>query len=83
MIGLSALERPEVQELAAKGSPKLLSMVGRAFGLGQAEQQALVKGNFPTWFWVTAGLTIGVVVGIQVQKRWPDKVPTVIQGKKR
>jgi len=82
MMGLpAALERPDVQEMATKGSPRLLSMVGRAFGLGQAEQQALVKGNFPTWFWITAGVAVGVVVGIQVQKRWPEKVPTMLGGK--
>jgi hypothetical protein len=74
MIGLSALERPEVQQLVNQGSPKLLSMVGRAFGLGQAEQQALVKGQFPTWLFLAAGLAVGFVVGIETEKRWPGKV---------
>jgi len=77
MISLSA---SEIQKLASNGSPTLLHMVGRAFGLGQAEQTALSNGNIPGWFWVTAGLLGGVVIGIQVHKRWPEKIPGFLGG---
>jgi hypothetical protein len=74
MIGLSALDRPEVRELATKGSPRLLSMVGRAFGLGEAEQRALVNGRFPTWFWIGSGVALGLVAGLYVERQWPGKI---------
>ena len=77
MISLSAAE---VQKLASSGSPALLNVVGRAFGLGPAEQTALTNGNIPGWFWVTAGLLGGVVIGIQVRKRWPEKIPGFFGG---
>lgn len=68
MISLSATE---VQKIAASGSPALLNIAGRAIGLGQAETNALVKGNIPSWFWATAGVLGGIVIGIQIHKRWP------------
>ena len=74
MIGLSALGNPEIQKLAVQGSPKLLNAVGRVFGLGQAEQQALSQGKFPVWFWITSGLIVGAGLGIYVERTWPGKV---------
>lgn len=71
----------DLQQLSQMGSPALLKAVGRAFGLGDAEQQALKNGNLPAWFWVTIGVLGGVVVGIQVQKRFPNKVPEFLGGK--
>jgi hypothetical protein len=76
VISLSAAE---VQKIAASGSPALLNIAGRAFGLGQAETNALVKGNIPTWFWATAGVLGGIAIGIQVCKRWPDKIPEFLK----
>jgi hypothetical protein len=53
------------------GSPGLIRTVGRAFGLGQAEQQALATGAVPWWLWVTFGLGVGLVAGVQLQKHAP------------
>jgi hypothetical protein len=70
----------ELLQAAQGGSPLLLNVAGRALGLGQAEQAALAQGNIPGWFWAVAGVSLGVVVGVQVYKRWPDKVPAFVQG---
>lgn len=76
-----SLSPNDVQKLTESGSPALLHMVGRAFGLGQAEREALSKGSFPGWFWAVSGLVAGFVVGVQVYRRWPSKVPGFIVGK--
>lgn len=68
-----------VQNAVTTGSPDVLHMVGRAFGLGPNEQQTLVQKGLPTWFWVTASLMVGFVAGVQVYKRWPDKVPMFVK----
>ena len=62
------------------GSPGLLHAVGRVFGLGQAEQNALVNKGVPGWLWLVGGLGVGIVAGIQIQSRWPSKVPRVLQA---
>lgn len=74
------LSPEQMQALMANGSPSLLHMVGRAFGLGDAERGALVQGKFPGWFWAVSGVVVGVAVGIQVHKRWPNKVPKFMGG---
>jgi hypothetical protein len=76
MFGLP-ITSSELQSAVNKGSPTLLHAVGRAFGLGQAERTALTQGAFPAWFWIVVGLGAGVVVGTQVQKRWPNQVNKV------
>lgn len=70
----------DVQKLASSGSPALLHVVGRAFGLGQEERTALANGNIPGWFWASVGLLSGFVIGVQVYKRWPQYVPKVVKG---
>ena len=73
------------RDVAANGSPLLLQAVGRAFGLGAAERQALAGpgkgGGVPGWFWLTAGLAIGVVAGVRVYRAWPDRVPELVKGR--
>jgi hypothetical protein len=71
------------QNATKDGSPGLLTAVGRVFGLGQAEQNALVSKGVPGWLWLVGGLGVGVVVGIQVQSRWPRRVPKVLQANPR
>ena len=64
--------RPEhVEQLMLKGSPMLLRSVGRVFGLGQEETDALSKGQMPTWVWCLAVGTAGFFVGAYVHNKWP------------
>lgn len=60
-----------IQETVSQGSPGLVRTFGRAFGLGQAEQTALAAGAVPWWLWVTFGVGVGVIAGVQLQKRAP------------
>jgi len=76
-----SLPYAEMLTVAKDGSPLLLEVAGRALGLGQAERAALGQGALPWWFWGTLGITVGVVAGIQVHKRWPDKIPAFMKGK--
>ena len=71
----------EIAKAAQNGSPMLLQAVGRAFGLGEQERAAL-GGGLPGWFWMILGVAGGVVVGVQIHKRWPDKIPKVLGGGK-
>lgn len=77
--GLSGQDIQTYANIAKQGSPALLSFVGRAFGLGQAEQQALVAGKFPTWMWILLGVGAGTAVGVYAQKRWPQHVGKVLK----
>jgi hypothetical protein len=84
MALLTPTHLADAAQVAESGSPVLLSAVGRAFGLGPAERDALGavgKGSLPAWFWVTVGLLAGFVAGARVHKKWPDKVPELVKGK--
>jgi hypothetical protein len=73
----------DMERIARNGSPLLLQAIGRAFGLGPAERAALGRngaGGIPTWSWVAIAIAAGFVAGARVQKRWPEKVPKLIQG---
>jgi hypothetical protein len=61
-----------VVEVAQHGSPFLLNAVGRMLGLGQAEQQALARGEFPRWAVLTIGIGLGALVGVYAHRRWPE-----------
>lgn len=63
------------------GAPGLVRAAGRAFGLGQTEQNALAAGQIPWWLWTVLGLTAGVVAGVQLQKRAPGYASYVGGGK--
>lgn len=80
-MALPNLPYAQMIDVAQNGSPALLSVVGRAFGLGEAETRALSTGKIPGWFWLAAGLAGGVWAGIQLHDRWPDKIPTWMMGK--
>lgn len=67
-------------ERVTKNSPAIVDMAGRAFGLAGEEREALSKGNLPAWFWVAVGLIGGTLVGIQLQKRAPRKIPKFMGG---
>lgn len=69
-----------IAKAATSGSPAVLQAVGRAYGLGAQERQALLDFGVPSWTWLAVGVCVGVVAGIRVYKKWPDKVPNLIQG---
>jgi hypothetical protein len=71
MIGPVAFPHEVVSSTMTQGAPGLVRAAGRAFGLGQAEQNALAAGQVPWWFWAVFGVGAGLIVGVQVQKRWP------------
>jgi hypothetical protein len=77
---LGGLSSSELHTIATKGSPTVLHVVGRAFGLGQTERDALARGAFPAWLWIVLGGVVGVAVGVQVQKRWPRQVTKLTGG---
>ena len=72
----------QLAEVAKHGSPAMLSAVGRLFGLGQGEQQALVNGKFPAWSVLLVGLAGGFVVGAYAYRKWPSAMGKVVGGKK-
>jgi len=65
-------------QVAANGSPELLSSFGRLFGFGNAEQQALLRGEFPRWTIFAAGAALGVALGVVLQRKYPAQVQKVI-----
>ncbi len=73
-----------VQDIAAvakHGSPGMLHAAGRIFGLGQAEQQALVRGRLPRWLLFTVGIGGGVLLGIYADRRWPQQTRKLMGGR--
>jgi len=64
--------------IAKNGSPLILSSVGRLFGLGEAEQSALVRGEFPRWSIFVIGLGLGAVGGVFLQRKFPEYVNKAI-----
>lgn len=69
-----------VARVARDGSPGILHAVGRLYGLGQPERDALARNGVPSWVWGVLGVGLGVVVGARIQNRWPGKVPRMISG---
>ncbi len=65
---------------AQHGSPGLVAAIGRLYGLGQAERDALAGGRIPGWAWAVLGMGAGVVIGVRVYRKWPRKVPKLIAG---
>lgn len=57
--------------MAESGNPAVLTAAGRLFGLGQAEQQALVSGGMSKWTVLLIGIVAGSVVGIYADRKWP------------
>lgn len=69
------------QSATQNGSPDLLAAVGRAFGLGQAEQKALAKNGVPSWVLLVLGVGGGVVLGVYLQKKHPSLIPNIGKSK--
>ncbi len=64
----------QVLELAEQGSPQILYAAGRVFGLGAAERDALAKRTFPAWAVGVLGVSVGILAGAAIQRRWPGKL---------
>jgi hypothetical protein len=58
-------------QIAQNGSPQILHAAGRMFGLGEAEREALSQGQVPRWAIGVLGLSVGLVAGIAIHRRWP------------
>jgi hypothetical protein len=71
-MSLFEVQPETVAHFATEGSPVLLNAVGRAFGLGRGEQQALANGAMPGWALALLGAGAGLAVGIYVQRKWPQ-----------
>ncbi len=71
----------QVRSFTSEGSPLLLRAAGRVFGMGQAEQQALMTGQIPWWVPTLAALAVGVVVGSRVQRKYPKALPALVSGR--
>ena len=67
-----------VIRVAKNGSPDLLSSVGRLFGLGTDEQQALMRGEVPRWAMFALGVAAGVAAGVFVQRKYPEQVSKLV-----
>jgi hypothetical protein len=80
-MNLAALPYSQMLSAAQNGSPALLKVAGRAFGLGQAERTALVNGKIPGWFWAVGGVAIGVFAGVRLHSLLGDKLPVWLRGK--
>ena len=68
-------------EAAEQGSPALLGMFGRAFGLADGETAALKRGNVPGWIWAIVGIGVGASAGVWAYRKWPEKFPSWLIGK--
>lgn len=69
-----------VVEVASHGSPALLNAVGRAFGLGLGEQEALARGQISRWVMLGLGLAVGLGAGAYAYRRWPNYIDKIIDG---
>lgn len=78
MIAGLPISGSDLGEIASKGSPTILRMAARVFGLGTAEQDALTKGQFPGWLWLILGGAAGAYLGVQAQKKYPHQVNKVL-----
>lgn len=75
------IDPAQMKDIAQNGAPAILHAVGRFVGLGEEERKALSMGQVPWWTWLLGGVTIGVVAGARIQRRWPGKLPALIRGK--
>lgn len=82
MIDPTRIPYGQVARVAKDGSPLLLQALGRLYGIGPAERQALGADGtgVPTWAVAILALGVGVVVGARVQKQYPQYVPNMIGG---
>ncbi len=71
----------QLERIATHGSPVLLRSVGRIWGLGIAEQDALARGRVPAWAIAVLAVSGGFVAGALVYRKWPGPVNKVLGGK--
>lgn len=64
-----------IREAVSNGSPATLRAIGRALGLGEAEQRALFSEGPPWWAVAGLGIAFGFYAGAYVQKTYPKSVP--------
>lgn len=81
MVPNVQLTPEQLAALAQHGSPILLQAVGRALGLGAEERAAIAGGvKLPVWFWIAVAGAAGIVIGVRVQRQWPEHVPDIVSG---
>lgn len=82
MINPAHIPYDQVAKIAKDGSPLLLQALGRLYGLGPRERRAFGQngGGVPGWAWATLALVAGAVIGVKVQKHYPQYVPEIIVG---
>ena len=68
----------QLEQIATSGSPLLLRSLGRLYGMGTAEQDALVRGRIPGWALMLVGLGGGFIAGAMVYRTWPDAMAKVL-----
>lgn len=66
-------------QLQSLASPNTLKVAGRFLGIGDAEANALMSGKVPAWFWVVLGVAGGTYIGVQLQRKHPEKVRKVLK----
>jgi hypothetical protein len=84
MLGslLPMVANGDVAKIAQNGSPMLMNAAGRLLGLGDDERAALARGKVPWWVWTIGGLALGFYAGVQVYKRYPEKIPSFVKGER-
>jgi hypothetical protein len=82
MLNISQVDPAAVVNVAQNGSPLLLSALGRLYGIGPGERQALGEDGtgVPTWTWAMLAFATGCVVGARFYKSYPGYVPEIISG---
>lgn len=71
----------QIAQAARQGSPTALHAFGRMFGLGQAERQALFRGDgIPGWALLGIGLLGGTLAGMALAKKWPRQTDKILGG---
>lgn len=80
-IEMPKVDVAQVLAVAKEGSPLLLDVAGRAFGLGQAEREDLSAGKIPWWTWAVLGLAAGFTLGARMERKHRGKLPAIIAGK--
>ncbi len=81
MIPSVPIDYSAMVNIAKNGSPVMLQALGRLYGLGPNERRAMSGDSFgmPGWLVPSLMLAAGVVIGVQVYKRWPQYVPSFVK----
>ncbi len=82
-LPLSPQAIDSLTDMAANGSPALVTAAGRLVGFGQEEREALIAGRIPPWLWIGMALVGGVLIGARVQNTWPKALPRWATGRRK